>query len=519
MRRAGAFLLSALALAGCPSGGPTFAGLEDVPGAKKAPPWAASQLVWRHRFGSFVERICEKGFGEPPTGEARLSFDDRTEIPRLFPAYYWLTGDERVFAPMNALADEIDLFPKGYYACADTEHGTEPFYGLLAPLARLDPSNRKNCDRLAQVARYLRNADPAVPAWYDPQTRHLRSMWFGTERVDGSKNRAVDYPYNLRYAWVALAAADVCGDADAFAWAKEYLGEWAADIRANAGVCPSEISIPDHKAGGKGGRWSLLAENPNWCWEGYGFKSVRAIDVFTDMYRRTQDRAWLTPVKSHLQTLLRTGSDDEPAEAFRAGAWTRSSGAPRDNKGYFAGIFLKWRRFSNDSSLDEQMLRLCRKRVAARADEKGISALYAFVAYVLERDPARMEWALASALETVSLSQSKVMELPTRAGEGGFGVYGAMAVLSSAFGGYGIHEGQVPWMEVHYVRPDGKPGLPGGVAAWYRFHREPPDVLIYNGGIERVRVGIRAGSPRIEAGETTWVEVGPGEEKAASPPR
>lgn len=512
------FFLLPFSFASCSPAAPYRAAFEEVPYARNAPVWAACEMVLRDRMARFVGRVCDQGFGDPPDREKTLSLDDQTEIPRLWVSYYWMTGDRRVFGPMNLLAERLGRMPHGYYAGHDTEHGSEPYYGLLAPLCRADPSNRENLRRLEDMAHHLGNWVGEVPPWYDAQRRHIRSMHLGTERVDVSENRGVDYPYNLRYAWVALAAHDLLGDVRYLEWAKEYLGEWARDIEANHGVCPSEVSIPEHRFGGKSGRWSLLAENPNWCWEGYGFKTVRAIDVFTDLYRATGDPEWLRPVKSHCRVLLEAGEDGLPAEAFREGKWTLHSGAPKDNKGYLAAIFLKWRRFSGDPAFDSPMLALCKRRLQERSEEKGIASLYGYLAYVLARDPAYLRWSLLSAVETSNLAQPKIMERPTRAGEGGMGVYSSIALFSALFGGYGIHEGQVPWMEVHYVGSDGQPGLPEGVAAWFRNDHEPPDVQMYNGRPEAIRVGLLRGQPRNDPGEPVWIDLGPSEEKTVPLP-
>ena len=92
-----------------------------------------------------------------------------------------------------------------------------------ANLAYVKPGDTEVVALLRDLVEHCGNFAPGCEPWYNPTTRHMRSLGPGTRSIDANCPYGVDWPFNQQFAKLAFAYYNATKDVNYLKWARDYL--------------------------------------------------------------------------------------------------------------------------------------------------------------------------------------------------------------------------------------------------------------------------------------------------------
>ena len=502
---------------------------EDLMG-DDCPNWATGQFKLREAMHWWIkastDRWCHTRWG---------GGHDEGIFTRTWPPYYLLTGDQIAYEFLDSLVNEFIDCPvveacKCFLTAEDAaaypeENRRPPYHGypadqacfvhapenyawFLTHLAHINPSPKIR-RALEDCAEHVGNWSPDVPAWYDWDNHRFRSSIFGTRIVR-------DYPpYDfetlalVRVMVLASNAFYVTGEQKYLDVCTDWADKWArivleADPEAGfpTMLFPCREEEVESRYGELGRRRTYVKSN------------YELANLFLDLFYYTRKESYAQAVHKMLNT------DAE---------WS----SPQHG---FAGISpilaAKHRSVTGDKSFDERIVRsadamlldesdnrpalvlMCKsteqflnrpglayvrmyKNGSIELDNRSTAVLTA--AFMVTHDTRYLEYAMELAANRFYDSHYiwDGRELGCRGswqGRNGVAMHNVIApMMCSAMGGFGMLEGERPWLEVRYTQRDGRPGLPYDVAALFLPGNAHERVIrFYNRGDANRRLGVIA---------------------------
>lgn len=434
------------------------------------PTWASDQLELRALIKQQIYAIMkwQDSDGAIFSHLSQYKWDDEVEIFYNWMIYYQLTGDEKVYnsvkaAALNYLQRSAHMLDHGYFKepYYDTEHTLEGLI-ILASLAYMKPSDREVIRALEDIVEHVGNWVPGYASWFDPNTRHLKSVRPGTQKIDIDCPAAVDWVFNLQFAKMALAAYYATGNERYLNWVGEYNSGWIASIEKNEHengyyVIPSEVNPVTGEIGSCSGNWYQAAFEPGWGWSEKGNNANRDMrGPFLDYYKLTRESKYLDCIKKQMLTLFRNGSPNEPAHYFDGIQWITGT----DKVTAYMSIQSSLWSPETDDVLDNYLL----------AWYHFIPSPFPEMRYWYFRKNSDLQvindiqsHAIRSANRALQEIQS-LTQLPGEPDEFPK-ASGNWSLSLVPFGGITALRGEMPWTEVLYFKDDQTLGLEEGVAA------------------------------------------------------
>jgi hypothetical protein len=406
----------------------------------------------------------------------RSKWDDETEKFLKWPAFYLLTGDEKIYQSIKGAAfkyisraTQAKLFNHGYYKTTnsytlDTEHTMEGV-GILGELAFVKPGEQEVVRALEDIVEHAGNFVPGYAPWFNVTTKHMRSLRPGTLTLSTGCVLGVDWIFNLAFAKMAMADYYATKDERYLNWVRDYLDGWIASIEKNETengfyLIPWEIDPSTDQIGPCSHVWYCPSTpRAEWGWQEGGAEKVRDMrGAFLDYYRFTHDVKYLDVIKKQMRFLFSKGSNGDPASIY----------VPAQNPEPE-----KWVAGSEDGVAQ---LAVQASLVDTRADPAFDELLahwyYSnqnlnFWRYRKFGGVSKMVSLLTSQLgeaRDVMTQLNNLTHLPATA-DSFPEVAGMKGLTFSAFGGLLNAREEMPWAEVLYFHDDGSLGLDENVAA------------------------------------------------------
>lgn len=445
-----------------------LAGYADTQGTP--PKWATDQLKLRDLIKQQMYETIE---WINPDGSLYsylnvYKWDDEPEIFYYWLIYYQLTGDENIYKTVKGIAMTYlrrakSMFDHGYYRDPfyDTEHTLEGLI-LLGNLAYLKPSDIEVRSALEDLVEHAGNFVPGYAEWFDPDSRHMKSLRPGTVSVKSGCPTGVDWIFNLQFVKLALAAYHSSQNERYFDWANSYLDGWITTLERNERengyyLFPSEIDPLTGKIGPCSGVWYYGSYEPGWGWAEKGNNANRdGRGAFLDFFFLTNEREYLDAIKKQVRTLFQKGSNNQPAHYFDGKKWTPETDKVTVNMAVQCSLWDGEPDSYFDNFIDNwyKNLRYPPSEMHFWSYRKfgGLNKIDEINGYAIHNATARLE-----ELRALTELPGEPDDFPT--------VGGTWGISLVPFGGINTPRGEMPWAEVMYFKPDGSMGLPDGVAA------------------------------------------------------
>lgn len=469
------------------------------------PGWAAGQFKLREAMYWWVRKSA-KSWEHTAWGGGH----DEAIFTRSWVPYYILTGDRAAFDFMDRMVhdfisspvveactcflteEDAAEYPKDhrrppYHGYPEDQacfvHAPENYAWFLTHMAHIHPGPEVR-RALEDCAEHVGNWSPDSPPWYDWENHRFRSALFGTRKVRGyppydwepiALIRVMVLASNMYYLTGESRYLDVCTDwADK--WTKLVLESDPAE-----GFPTTLFPCGVEEIGAKYGEFARAAGARSKC-------NYELANLLLDLYYYTRRPSYAQAVHRMLNS--------EPD-------WFRHGGGNAAISGILPA---KYRSVTGDTSFDDRVaaiaesmlldesdnrpaLALMNKSSEQFLDSPGLVYLRMFKDGRIELDKRStgiLTAAFMSTHETRYLEYAMELaanrfydshyiwdgrELGCRGswmGRNGVATHNVIApMMCSAMGGFGMLEGERPWFEVRYFRPDGAPGLPEDVAALY----------------------------------------------------
>ena len=430
------------------------------------PLWAQKQIDLRNKLQLCIEETQKWQNNDGSIYEylSLYKWDDEVEIFYGWPIYYLYTGDESVYESAKGIAfsylnrAEQD-FEHGYYPepFFDTEHTLEGLT-MLASLAFVKPSDSEVVTVLVDLAEHFGNWVPGYAEWFDENTGHIKSLRPGTTRVNESCDGGVDWPFNLGFAKIALAAYHATEDDRYLTWVGKYLDGWIDSMERNEQengyyLLPAEVSPLTGELGPCSEAWYFSAFEPGWGWQENGNNSNRDMyGPFLDYYSITKNEKYLNAQQKHIWTLFNNGSNNTPAHYYNGTSWTAQSDKVTARMAVKTSLFSGGADEAFEQYMDSWNYR----------QEDYLLWDYRFTGEI-----SIMEYILNEAIKDADVTLGKLRGLTSlpSAADDFPDIREIWGISLSAFGGVLANRGEMPWTEALYFKADGSLGLEAGVAA------------------------------------------------------
>ncbi len=394
--------------------------------------------------------------------------DDETELFLAWTPYYLLTGDEAIYTAVKKIllvyyARNKTRFEHGYFKdpFPDTEHSMEALI-LLANLAYVKPGDTEVVTLLRDLVEHCGNFAPGCEPWYNPATRHMRSLGPGTRSIDAKCPYGVDWPFNQQFAKLAFAYYNATKDVNYLNWARDYLDGWINSmdrclLQNGAPMMPWEVDPQTGAFGACSGKWYDNKWQWGWGWDNASFEGIRdSRGAFLDCYRLTGQRVYVEKMKRMVNFCFDQSANDAPAIYLQNGVWTN------DNRCYDAAKIITALSLQDrqpDPAYDARLLDWYRFIDHPTIEQQ----LWYFRRY---NNSDAILSVLKSAVKLVSknLVQIDSMTAVPPDPDNFPDIEGIEGLTMTAFGGLLFDRGEMPWTEVLYFRQDNSLGLEPGVA-------------------------------------------------------
>ena len=442
------------------------------------PNWATDQLAIRDITKQLITETqkWEQDAGGLYYYLNNWKWDDEVEIFYYWLPFYYLTGDQSAYETVKRAglryierAENAGKFYHGYYENAyyDTEHTMEGLI-ILANLAYANPTDTEVIQALQDLAEHTGNWVSTCESWTNYETGFMRSLRPGTREVKTGNNTAIDWPFNLQFAKLALAAYHTTGKQRYLDWVQQYLEAWTGLMKQNETrngffVPPCSVDPYTGVAGPYSGLWWEAQYEPGWSWKENGFSSYRDFRVYIDCFVFTQDRTYLNALSRFLMTLFDNGDGYTPAHYFDGTTWT-----VRDNKWIaFMGAEISLLNNHENSDLENAMSRWLK---AMRYPYNSLRLWDYMTGGELQHITYINEWSLNTTQQ--KLDQLKALTaLPPDPDD--FPKYTSSSGCSMVpFGAITAPRGEMPHLQVMYFRNDRSLGLYKDVAALFKSRTE-----------------------------------------------
>lgn len=430
------------------------------------PSWATKQLQLRNLLD---QCIAETQKWQQKDGGIfgylnQYKWDDEVEIFYGWTIYYLYTGDESVYQSVKGAAFKYieragGSFVHGYYPNPffDTEHTLEGL-NMLGALAFVRPTDQEVITALVDLVEHVGNWVPGYAPWFDYNTKHIKSLKPGTQRVDQGCNSGIDWPFNLGFAKLALAAYHATEDQRYLDWVGTYLDGWIESMERNERengyyVLPAEVDPITGELGPCSGVWWYAGFEPGWGWQEKGNNANRDMrGAFLDYYKITKNEKYLDALKKHLWTLFNNGSGSIPAHYFDGTSWSAYSDKVTARMAVDASLLSPDPDPAFDAYLD---------RWTFHQED------YQMWDFRHNENWGAMDAILNEAIKDVNSTLSKLKNLQSLPSQPDHfpEIREIWGISLSAFGGVLANRGEMPRNEALYFRGDGSLGLEPGVAA------------------------------------------------------
>jgi hypothetical protein len=435
-----------------------------------APDWAVEQLLLRDYVKQFLYEAMkwQSADGYITDGIHKWKIDDKPQLFLNWISYYLLTGDEKVyeslkksvFLYLNVSKEKLD---HGYFknAAPNTEYALGALI-MLANLAYAKPNDAAVAAALGDIVEHCGNFVAGYEPWFNTATKHLRSVQPGTREIIATCNTGVDWPFNLRFAKMALAYYHSSGDVRYLNWCKDYLDGWMASLERNnrengVFLLPWEVNPSTGALGSCSGKWWEHAATPYWGWEYGSLASAEDMrGAFLDFFRLTGQRPYLDAIKRQINFTFTHSNNFAPAIWYEAGRWVN------DNRSFCAtpiAVSVSLQDTELDPQYENRLLTWFQKVDAPTLEQYfwhfRRSGDYRSMLTIIKRTAVLAQENMIEFKSLVAITK------PDRFPD----LEGMEGLTMSAFGGLPSGQGELPWTEVMYFKNDNTLGLEEGVAS------------------------------------------------------
>jgi len=197
------------------------------------PEWARAEQACLEQMNAWVREAMERQDRIPWIGGT----DESTFMLPWIP-HYFLTGDEAMRAFMFKMRDRWYAwtrknFHHGFFkAEAEEHHHTEDYKRFLARLWYMDPLDELNVRLIDHFAEHLGNWVRGVPEWYDWEKHRFRSRYIGTLHVNNDPQFNYNSPGFFRYVIVLIQAYLATGKGHYLDLCLDYADRWCDLLEA-----------------------------------------------------------------------------------------------------------------------------------------------------------------------------------------------------------------------------------------------------------------------------------------------
>lgn len=456
-----------------------------------APDWVRLQLDLRKWMSGWIDEAAHRHEGRP-----WRNLHDEGIFTRTFPAFYLLSGHEPARGFSEKLADEFlgspvaeactcfltecDAAPYGdnklvekYHGYqADQSclvHGPENYCWFLAHLAHVS-SDPKYAEALRDCAEHIGNFSDDCPPWYDWDNHRFRSALIATKRVRDYPPYDYETLTHVRVMVLATNTYALTGDSRYLDLAVDWCDKWAdVVLDATGGFRVALYPVDDSQVG------ELYGEFANTHTTTVQYELAH---LMLDLHRVSPHERYAAAVRKMIDESIDKGewgmgillakyravtgdtSFDAKALAIADGYMQFDDQTPAlviviDREGKTGFQDVDYIRIADDKSVsrDDRSAGMLACAYAISGDER-----YAQSAMRLAWMRFWAGWYLWDGRELGCRG--------SWTGRNGVALHNVIPALNlPATGGFGMVEGEVPWMEVYYRREDDSQGLPKNVAA------------------------------------------------------
>lgn len=485
-------------------------------------------------MAGWVDEVVRRHEGRPWT-----NLHDEGIFTRTFPAFYVVSGHAPALEYSEKLADEFlaspvaeactcfltkedaaqygenELVGKYHGYQADQSclvHGPENYCWFLTHLAQVS-ENPKYAAALADCAEHIGNFSADCPPWYDWDNHRFRSALLGTKLVRDYPPYDYETLTHVRVMVLASNAFALTGDQRYLDLAVNWCDKWAEVVLSSENGFPVAL---------------------------FPVSDDRVTEVYGEFANRSR-----TTVQYELAHLLLDICRISPCDRYAAAVRKMISGSIDKNDWAMGNLLAKYRCVTSDESFDQDALHIADESLRFDDDLPALIAVidregrtgFTDVDYVrVGADSSAVKdrrsvgmlacaWQISGdaryAESAMKLAWMRFWaswylwdgrELGCRgswSGRNGIAMHNVIPALNvPAAGGFGMLEGELPWFELYYRRPDGKPGLPDRVAALYRgdtlllanVNEEPTYLQLVCGGR-------RISLPQRKDGAVVWTRI------------
>lgn len=457
------------------------------------PDWVRLQLDLRKWMSGWVDDLIMNHANTP----WRHGHDEGL-FARTLPAFYLLSGHQPALQFSEKLARDFissplseacDCFLTAQDAAAFGDrrlvqkwhgyqeewsclcHGPENYAWFLAHVAHVSQDSRFT-QALLDYAEHIGNFSDSAPAWYDWEARRFRSCHLGTKTVRACAPYDYDSDTHIRVMTVALNAFSLTGDRRYLELVTNWLEKWAEVVmEARDGIPTRLFPVPESEVAGLYGEFGVA---------GRVKAQYELGQMFLDVVRAGGPEELLRPVRKMISAAL---SDNDWAMGRLVAKYRILSGdhtfdkavvdygrqaLERDSEHPALLITVK---APADSAFEGNDYVTIGSGSSVRPDTRSVSMLACAFQITGDLRFAESAMRLAWMRFWASWYLWDGRQFGCRGswtGRNGVAMHNVIpALLMTASGGFGMLEGETPWLDVVYRREDGAPGLPEGVAALY----------------------------------------------------
>lgn len=500
------------------------------------PAWAQLQLDLRRWTSGWVDEVISRHEGRP-----WRNLHDEGIFTRTFPAFYLTSGHAPAREISEKLATEFldspvaeactcfltrehaaeygnrDLVEKYHGYQADQSclvHGPENYCWFLAHMAHISPDARYT-RALEDCAEHIGNFSDDCPPWYNWDEHRFRSALLGTKRVRDYPPYDYEALTHVRVMVLASNTYALTGDSRYLDLACNWCDKWAKVVLESGEDFPLILyPVPEDKIDEVYGefanhrRATVQFELAHLMLDLHRISPhTQYADAVRKMISQSIDKAeWgMGILLAKYRAVTGDTSFDTKAVAMADESMRYDNELPAlavviDREG--------WTGFQ-----DVDYLRIAEDKTISR-DTRPVGMLAC--AYIITGDERYAESAMRLAWMRFWASWYlwDGRELGCRgswSGRNGIALHNVIPAFNlPATGGYGMVEGDLPWMEVYYRRDDGSQGLPEKVAALYHETDGRKVIRLTNTNTEPRIVLLRAGRHDITpppADADGWIRV------------
>ena len=180
---------------------------------------------------------CIEAYQDAPP----LNGHDQGTYTTSWATYIRATNDRSSVPFLKILRDKIKThfndtaaWHHGYWKHHEVHHGTEHCELFLGTLYRIDPTDEITCQQILDVAEHIGNWQKDIPDWLDWKYRVFRSIYLGTEKVEGAPTAAINIPDHFRCVNLALLAFDITSHDQYRHLVETALRPWAQAMTGNS---------------------------------------------------------------------------------------------------------------------------------------------------------------------------------------------------------------------------------------------------------------------------------------------